>query len=145
MKQKKKLNLSGTFAIVLALLVLLIFIPINLIVSYFDKGFDMTPSKKYTLDDKTVDLINSNSDKTIEIYFLYKLEELTRSDANELLPLYHTLTQLKEFDNIVVEIPLTDDADIDSVGEKVTPRAVIEGSDGKEYIYAEVSAATNDN
>ena len=100
MKQKKKLNLSGTFAIVLALLVLLIFIPINLIVSYFDKGFDMTPSKKYTLDDKTVDLINSNSDKTIEIYFLYKLEELTRSDANELLPLYHTLTQLKEFDNI---------------------------------------------
>ena len=53
--------------------------------------------------------------------------------------------QLKEFDNIVVEIPLTDAADIDSVGEKVTPRAVIEGSDGKEYIYAEVSAAMNDN
>lgn len=43
--------------------------------------------------------------------------------------------QLKEFDNIVVEIPLTDGADIDSVGEKVTPRAVIDGSDGKEYIY----------
>lgn len=100
MKQKKKLNLSGAFAIVLAILVLLIFIPINLIVSYYDKGFDMTPSKKYTLDDKTVKLINDNSDKTIEIYFLYKLEELTRSDANELLPLYHTLTQLKEFDNI---------------------------------------------
>ena len=53
--------------------------------------------------------------------------------------------QLKEFDNIVVEVPLTDAADIDSVGEKVTPRAVIEGSDGKEYIYAEVSAAMNDN
>ncbi len=99
-QKKKKLDLSGAFAFILAILVLVIFIPINLIVSYYDKGFDMTPSKKYTLDDKTVKLINDNADKEIELYFLYELEDLRTSKRNDLLPLYHTLNQLKEFDNI---------------------------------------------
>jgi hypothetical protein len=101
MKQKK-LNLSGTIAIVLAILVLFILVPINLIVSYYDKGFDMTPSKKYTLSDKTVELLDNTSDKHIDIYFLYKLEEFQRADASELLPLYHTLKQLDERDNITL-------------------------------------------
>ena len=98
--KKKKLNLSGAFAFILAVLVLLICVPINLIVSYYDKGFDMSPSKKYTLNDKTVKLINDNSDKEIDLYFLYKLEKFKKAEASELLPLYHTLTQLDEFDNI---------------------------------------------
>ncbi|WP_297959294.1 Gldg family protein [uncultured Ruminococcus sp.] len=98
--KKKKLNLSGAFAFILALLVLAVFIPINLITGYYDKGFDMTPSKKYTLDEKTVQLINDNSDKQIDLYFLYKMEYFKRADANQLLPLYHALTQLEEFDNV---------------------------------------------
>ncbi len=101
MKQKK-LNLSGTIAIVLAILILVILVPVNLIVSYYDKGFDMTPSKKYTLSDKTVQLLDDISDKHIDIYFLYKLEEFQRADATELLPLYHTLTQLDARSNITL-------------------------------------------
>ena len=100
--KKKKLNLSGTIAFVIAILVLVIFIPINLIVSYYDKGFDMTPSKKYTLNEKTVKLLEETSDKHIDLYFLYKLEEFQRADASELLPLYHTLKQLEERSNITL-------------------------------------------
>lgn len=100
--KKKKLNLSGTIAIALAILVLFILVPINLIVSYYDKGFDMTPSKKYTLNEKTVELLDSTSDKHIDLYFLYKLEEFQRADASELLPLYHTLKQLDERSNITL-------------------------------------------
>ena len=70
--QKKKFNLSGIFAIILAILILLIAIPINLIFTYSDKVFDMTPAGKYTLNQKTVQLLNETSDKQIEIYYLYE-------------------------------------------------------------------------
>ena len=100
--KKKKFNLSGTVAFIIALLVLIIFIPINLIVSYFDKGFDMTPAGKYTLNDKTVELLDSTSDKKIDIYCLYNFEEFKRSENSEFLPLYHTLKQLEERDNITL-------------------------------------------
>ena len=43
---KKKKNFTNTIAFIMAILVLVIFIPINLIVSFYDRGFDMTPSKK---------------------------------------------------------------------------------------------------
>ena len=39
--KKRKFNLSGPIAIVIALLILAIFVPINLIVSYYDKVYDM--------------------------------------------------------------------------------------------------------
>ena len=42
----KKFNLTGAIAIAIAVLVLIVFVPINLIVGYYDKVFDMTPSKK---------------------------------------------------------------------------------------------------
>lgn len=102
MKKKKKLNLSGTIAFITALLVLVIFIPINLIVNYYDKGFDMTPSKKYTLNEKTVKLLDENSDKHIDIYYLSLLKYFKDSDATDFLPLYHTLTQLEERDNVTL-------------------------------------------
>ncbi|MDE6678559.1 MAG: hypothetical protein K2K02_05915, partial [Ruminococcus sp.] len=66
--QKKKFNLSGIFAIILSILILLIAIPINLIFSYADKIYDMTPAGKYTLNEKTVELLDATSDKQIEIY-----------------------------------------------------------------------------
>ena len=94
----KKFNLTGAIAIAIAVLVLIVFVPINLIVGYYDKVFDMTPSKKYTLNPKTVDILNQTSDKSIDVYYLSKLEYF--KDAPEYLALYHTLTQLDERENI---------------------------------------------
>ena len=96
--KKRKFNFSGTIAFVLAVLVLLIFVPINLVVSYYDKVYDMTPSKRYTLNEKTVELLDETSDKQIEVYYLSLLEYFR--DAPEFLSLYHTLTQLDARDNI---------------------------------------------
>ena len=72
--KKKKFNLSGALALLLALLVLLIFVPINIIAGLFDKGYDMTPAKKYTLNQKTLDLLDATSDKQIDIYYLSLLK-----------------------------------------------------------------------
>lgn len=98
--KKKKLNLSGAFAFVLALLILIIFVPINMIFGYYDKVFDMTPSGKYTLNPITEQLIEDTSDKQIEIYFLSALMDL--KEVPRYLPLYHTLTKLEEKDNITL-------------------------------------------
>lgn len=98
--KKKKLNLSGAFAFVLALLILVVFVPINMIFGYYDKVFDMTPSGKYTLNPITEQLIEDTSDKQIEIYFLSALMDL--KEVPRYLPLYHTLTKLDEKDNITL-------------------------------------------
>ncbi|MDE6780373.1 MAG: GldG family protein [Ruminococcus sp.] len=101
--QKKKFNLSGIFAIILAILILLIAVPINLIFTYSDKVYDMTPAGKYTLNQKTTQLLDETSDKQIEIYYLYK--ELSLSSFQEepqYLPLYHTLDEFGKKDNITV-------------------------------------------
>ena len=98
--KKKRFNLSGVAAIIIALLVLIVFVPINLIVSYYDKVYDMTPSGKYTLNEKTVQLLDETSDKHIDVYYLSLLKYF--QDAPEYLSLYHTLTQLDERDNITL-------------------------------------------
>lgn len=98
--QKRKFNLSGPIAIVIALIVLLIFVPINLIVAYYDKVYDMTPAGKYTLNPVTAELLDNTSDKEIEVYFTSELRNLQSNQVLEYLPLYHTLTQLDERDNI---------------------------------------------
>lgn len=97
---KKKLNLSGAFAFVLAILILLIFVPINMIFSYFDKVYDITPSGKYTLDPVTVEILDQCSDKDIDVYFLNSLFNL-KSEPRA-LPLYHTLIELEKRDNITL-------------------------------------------
>lgn len=96
--KRKKFSWSGPIAIAAAVLVLLVFVPVNLIVSYYDDFYDMTPNKKYTLDPVTVKLIEENKDKDIEIYFLAELRALKEDPTN--LPLYHTLTRLDAYDNI---------------------------------------------
>ncbi len=100
--QKKKFNLSGIFAIILSILILLIAVPINLIFSYADKVFDMTPAGKYTLNEKTVQLLDETSDKQIEVYYLYEYSLETFQSSPEYLPLYHTLEELNERDNITL-------------------------------------------
>ena len=86
--QKKKFNLSGILAFVIAILILLIAVPINLIFTYSDKVFDMTPAGKYTLNPKTEQLLNEVSDKQIEIYYLYDYSLSEFQSAPEYLPLY---------------------------------------------------------
>lgn len=98
--QKKKFNFSGIFAIILSILILLIAVPINLIFTYTDKVYDMTPNGKYTLNEKTVDFLDSVSDKKIEIYYLYDYSLSSFQSAPEFLPLYHTLEELDKRDNI---------------------------------------------
>ncbi|MDE6775819.1 MAG: GldG family protein [Ruminococcus sp.] len=98
--KNKKMNLSGAFAILLALLILLVFVPVNMIFSYYDKVYDLTPSGKYSLDPVTEQLLDDCSDKQIEVYFLNSLFNL-KSDAN-CLPVYHTLMELDSRDNITL-------------------------------------------
>lgn len=97
---KKKFDFSGAFAFVLALLILAVFVPINMIFSYSDKVFDMTPSGQYTLKPVTKELLDETSDKHIDIYFLSNLIDLQQ--VPKYLPLYHTLTELEERDNITL-------------------------------------------
>lgn len=99
--KNKKFNLSGAIAFIIAVLILVIFVPINLIVGYKDKVYDMTPAKKYTLNDITVKLLEDTADKEIEVFFLMEDLEGLKS-APEYLALYHTLTQLEERDNITL-------------------------------------------
>jgi len=99
--KKKKFNFSGIFALVCALLMLVIFVPVNMIATYRDKVFDMTPAKQYTLNSKTKELLDKTSDKDIEVYFM--LDSLqTLKDNPEYLALYHTLSELKKRDNITL-------------------------------------------
>lgn len=99
--KKKKFNFSGIFALVCALLLLVIFVPVNMIASYRDKVYDMTPAKQYTLNSKTKELLDATKDKDIEIYFM--LESLQPlKDNPEYLALYHTLSELKKRDNITL-------------------------------------------
>ncbi|MDE6093064.1 MAG: GldG family protein, partial [Ruminococcus sp.] len=100
--QKKKFNFSGILAIVISILILLIAVPINLIFSYSDKVYDMTPAGKYTLNQKTVQLLDEISDKQIEIYYLYDYSLSTFQNAPEFLPLYHTLDELSKRDNVTL-------------------------------------------
>lgn len=98
--KKKKLNLSGAFAFVLAFLVLLVFVPVNMIFAYYDKVYDMTPSRKYSLNPITEKLLDDTSDKQIEVYFLNTLFNL-KSEPN-CLPIYHTFMELDKRENITL-------------------------------------------
>lgn len=100
MEKKQKFNLSGPIALLIALLVLVVFVPINIIFSYNEKVIDMTPSGKYTLNPRTTEILDGISDKKIDVYFLAQLQEL--KDTPRFLPLYHTLTKLEERDNITL-------------------------------------------
>lgn len=105
--KKRKFNLSSLAALLIAALVLAVFVPINLIASYYDKYIDMTPSKQYTFTDTTLQLLEDTADKDIDIFFLYSEDQLR--DAPEFLSLYNALLQLDEYDNIDVEYFIPDE------------------------------------
>lgn len=119
---KKKKNLSGAFAVILALLILAIFIPINMIFSYYDKVYDATPSGKYTLDPLTSQILDDYADKEIEIYFLNSLFNLKSEPMA--LPVYHTLMELDKRDNITL-ICFDPNKDTE-MAEKLNPNGLFE-------------------
>lgn len=97
-KNNKTFNFSGVLALILAALILVIAVPINLIVSYFDFNIDMTPGKMYTLSDTSVKLLDSVKDKKIEFTILCDIEDIKEID--EYLPLYYALEQYRSYENI---------------------------------------------
>lgn len=124
--KKRKFNFSGIVALLMAVLVLAVVVPINIIANYYDKDFDMTPSSMYTLSDTTVNLVNETKDKDIEIYFMQKLSNLR--DIPEYLPLYHTITQLDEYDNITLKEVVPDENP--ALIEELNPAGNLDISDG---------------
>lgn len=132
MKKKKKLNLSGPIAFAAAVLVLVVFIPLNLIFSSRDKVFDMTPSGKYTLSDKTVKLLDDTSDKQIDVFFLGKLKDLQDNRYAFSLSLYHTLMELDERSNITLKCFEPDDDPV--LCKELDPSGVLGTDAGDTYI-----------
>ncbi len=112
--EKRKFNFSGVFALITAVLLLAVLVPINIIFNYFDKNIDMTSESQYTFTDTTLKLLEDTSDKQIEIYFLYDMKELERTP--DFLALYHNLQQLSEYDNIkVYDYMLDENPDIEKL------------------------------
>ncbi len=105
--EKRKFNLSGIFAFIIAALILVAVVPINIIFNYYDKNYDMTEKSKYTFTDTTVQLLEETKDKEIEVYFLHDLDLLR--DTPEYLALYYTLIQLDEYENIKLTCFLPDE------------------------------------
>ncbi len=132
MQSKKKFNLSGPVAFLIAVLVLLIFVPINMIMGYSDKVFDMTPSGRYTLSEKTVQLLEDSADKQIEVYFLSDIENLLDVNAPEFLPLYHTLTELEKRPNIT--LTCFDPDEDKELAESLNPSGAIEVGTGDVFV-----------
>lgn len=122
MNNKKKFNFSGAFAVILAVLILAVFVPINMIFAYYDKVFDMTPAGKYTLNPITEQLVNDTSDKDIEIYFLAQLSDLQA--VPNCLPLYHTLTKLEECENVT--LTCFDPNEDTELAESLNPTGLLE-------------------
>ena len=81
---------------ILAILVLAVSIPLNLIFERMNINFDMMPNSMYTLTDTTKEYLDELDAKnvTVDVYFLTKLEDL-EGDL-ECLALYRTLLAYKE-------------------------------------------------
>ena len=130
---KKKFNFSGGIAFISALLVLAVFVPINLITSYYDKVIDMTPSGKYTLNDKTVQILNDSENKHIDVYFLSEMRYV--EEVPQYLPLYHTLTELDSRDNIT--LTCFDPNKEKDLADSLDPDGVFSISDGDIFVVCD--------
>lgn len=78
-------------AIVLAVLVLAVAIPLNLIFDRINVNFDMTPNSMYTLTKTTTDYLDELDARgeVVDVYFLQKMD--TIGNDLELIALYRTL------------------------------------------------------
>lgn len=129
-KEKKKFRFSGVVAFVFAALLLAVLVPVNIIFNMYDKNFDMTEKSKYTFSDTTVKLLEDTADKQIDVYFLYDLDELR--DTPEFLALYHTLTQLDEYDNIKLTCFMPDEKP--DLVESLNPGGALTPGEGDVFV-----------
>ena len=113
---------------ILAILVLAVAVPLNLIIERLNVNFDMTPNSMYTLTDTTKNYLNELDAKgiTVDVYFLTKLEEL-EGDL-ECLALYRTLLAYKEHPcfNLIDFDPDTDPESL----RKINPDGIYNLSSG---------------
>ncbi|HAG12241.1 MAG TPA: hypothetical protein DCG49_00065 [Ruminococcus sp.] len=81
---------------ILAILVIAVAIPLNLIFDRMNVNFDMTPNSMYTLTKTTQDYLNELDARgeVVDVYFLEKME--TIENELELLALYRTLLAYDE-------------------------------------------------
>ena len=107
---------------VLALLVLAVAIPVNLIAGRMNVSIDMTPNSIYTLTDTTEKYLNTLDSKgiTVDVYFLNEMGKLAGDSS--VLDLYRTL---KNYDahpcfNLIDFDPETDP----ELGKKINPEGV---------------------
>lgn len=73
-KTKKNIKFT-TIAWIMAIMLLVIMIPINIFASVFNKKYDLTSNKMYSLTDTTVNYLNS-LDEIIDFYFLMEMDDL---------------------------------------------------------------------
>lgn len=94
---KRNNKKNALLAWVLALLVLAVAIPVNLIFTRMDYNFDMTSNDLYTLSKTTTDYLQELDDKgiVVDVYFLQDMEKL-KNDL-EWLALYRTLLAYQEY------------------------------------------------
>lgn len=98
-KSKKNLKFSS-IAGLLAIMLIVIVILINVAISFFDVHLDMTPNKLYSLDDKSVDYLNS-LEKEVDVYLLIDLDEIKNADdADEMLAFTTLMDQLSEYEKV---------------------------------------------
>ena len=90
----KKNRKFTALAWVLAILVLVVAIPLNLIFDRLNVTMDMTPNSMYSLSKTTTDYLNELDSKgiTVDVYFLTEMEEL-EGDL-EVLALYQDTIEM---------------------------------------------------
>ncbi|MDE5755005.1 MAG: GldG family protein [Oscillospiraceae bacterium] len=100
-QEKKFKNLKNrkftAYAMILAVLALVVAVPLNLLASRLNIIWDMTPAKLYELSDTTKDYLK-NLDKQVDFYFLMDMDYLSTDDNS--MALYYSLKQYSEYENI---------------------------------------------
>lgn len=123
-KSKKNLKFT-TIAWLMAVMLLVIIIPINIVISFFDISFDMTPNQLYSLSKTTVDYLES-MDKSIDFYLLADMDEI-RADS-EMLAFTNIIDQYLEYDCInFMDIDIDENPDI---VEELNPEGYLNISEG---------------
>ncbi len=95
-KSKKNVKFT-TIAWIMAVILLVIIIPINILVSVFNVQLDLTQSHMFSLTDTTKDYL-SNLDEKVDFYFLIDMDEVRADD--EFMSLTSMIDEYKEFECI---------------------------------------------
>ncbi|GHU52951.1 hypothetical protein FACS1894132_03850 [Clostridia bacterium] len=95
---------SAGVAIALALLILAVVIPLNLIAGRLDIKWDMTPKGIFELSQKTKSIL-SGLDKDVYIYPLFELNDARdeKDNARQFYPYYSIYKSFDKYDHVVVK------------------------------------------